>query len=289
MGIINKILENNVLFYSIIGVLVLIFLVIIYFAFIYKKKDKNVEEIEVKNDQKEEDILTKEEKLLIKQFKEKDVEKEEIQKVLDQMSEDVLNKKEINIDEFEAMQEENAIISYQELVNNVKSERMEFTLEDVYEEDALEEIKKEENINDLFETKQDDLNELFEEKSEENNFNNLFEEDNKYDDEVYDLLDNSTNFSDLINNEEINEEKIINEVKEVKEPKKYKKSEIISPIYGRQNVEITYPKIETFDRNKEFRDTLLNIEDELVKQPLTDEETKNEEFLNALKEFRRNL
>ncbi len=81
------------------------------------------------------------------------------------------------------------------------------------------------------------------------------------------------------------------EVKEIKkeEPKKYKKSEIISPIYGRQNVDISYPKIETFDRNKDFKDNLIDIEEDIRKQPLIDEDKSNEEFLNTLKEFRRNL
>ena len=316
MELINKILENNVIFYSIIGGLVLLFIIIIYFAFFYNKKDKEeIKEVkEVKKVKQETEDIN--DIFDIEEDKEKEEAKEELQRVIDQMTQDVQNKKEDNIETFESLQEENAVISYQELVNNVKSEKMEFNLEDVYEEDALEEIRrqeqknnedinsffeeendynKEESINSLFnendnlekiEIKEENINKYYEDDNknlnslfEEENINNLFEEEDKEEEKI------NASFSRLINKEEINEEEIMEEVK----PKRYKKSEIISPIYGRQNIDIEYPKIETFDRNREFRDTLIDIEEELKEKPLTDEDSKNEEFLKTLKEFRRNL
>ncbi len=226
--------------------------------------------------------------------------KEELQRVIEQMSEDVQNKKEESIDEFETLQEENAIISYQELVNNVKTEKMSFNLEDIYEEDALEEMKEEvkqekldESIEEIEDEEQDEIIENIEiDDNKTNEFTELFEDEEDKKDIINEMFESKTNFSSLLDDEDIDEDKIMEEIKEVpkEEPvRKYKRSEIISPIYGRQNVDVTYPKISTFDRNKDFKDSLLEIEQNLKDEPLTDEETKNEEFLNTLKEFRRNL
>ena len=316
MEFLNKILENNVIFYSIIGVLIAIFLIIIYFAFIYKKGDK-VEKIEKKEKKEKEikidtnnDLFNIDDEVENKELEreiEKQEAKEELEKVIEQMTKDVENKKEDSIESFESLQEENAIISYQELVNNVKTEKMEFSLEDVYEEEALEEMKREqkieekeekeeiEEVEELENVENNTINSFFEEEKTENkindlfgeeNINNLFEDNKIEEPETIEIEDNE--FSKLLDDNEINEEKIINEVKNT-EPKKYKKSEIISPIYGRQNIDASYPKIETFDRNREFKDTLINIEEDLKREPLIDEDSKNEEFLNTLKEFRRNL
>ena len=66
--------------------------------------------------------------------------KMELQRVLEQMNEDITAKPKEAIDAFEAEQEENAIISYQELVNNVKNEKsIKIDLKDVYEDEYLEE------------------------------------------------------------------------------------------------------------------------------------------------------
>ena len=308
MDIINKILENNFIFYSIIAVLVLVFLVIIYFAFIYKKDEtEEIEEIETKNEDIDVEVL-----------KEQQEAKDELQKVIEQMSEDVQNQKEDNIEEFESDQEENAVISYQELVNNVKSEKISLNLEDIYEDEALQEIENENkalnqeiedvNINneniEMVQTKDieiedsNDFGKMFESQPI-NKFGEMFEIDvPESNDEILEMEETnfndsfSTDFSSLLGNDEIDEEKIMNVVKETpkeENTRKYKKSEIISPIYGRQNIDPTYPKIEAFDRNKDFKDNLIEIERSLKDEPLTDEEKTNQEFLNTLREFRRNL
>lgn len=80
--------------------------------------------------------------------------------------------------------------------------------------------------------------------------------------------------------------------------KKFKNSDFISPIYGRVNKEVNYPKIPSFKQK-----TKEDIKEEIV---ILDEETKNvskqisveriekeikrsEQFLQALKDFRKNL
>lgn len=81
--------------------------------------------------------------------------------------------------------------------------------------------------------------------------------------------------------------------------KKFKNTEFISPIFGKMDEHIEYPKIKAYNRDddlslneyfgqdveeyyKEERE-MLNVE------PLKNEMKKNDDFLKALKEFRNNL
>lgn len=71
------------------------------------------------------------------------------------------------------------------------------------------------------------------------------------------------------------------------EPKKFKTTDFISPVYGKQNSNIEYPKIPNFNELKEARNNI-----ELEKKMDTFEEldgNHNDAFLNALKEFRSHL
>lgn len=71
------------------------------------------------------------------------------------------------------------------------------------------------------------------------------------------------------------------------EPKKFKTTDFISPVYGKQDNNIKYPKIPNFN---ELKETKNNIE--LEKKVDTFEEldsNHNDAFLNALKEFRSHL
>lgn len=262
MEFINKILENNVVFYSVIGALVVLVLVILYFVFFSKKEDNTIEKYE---DQKDEELdkltnmmkeveITKEEVEPVKkeeisklEVSDQEKAKEELQSVIDKMTED------IKVQEVKSYEEteEDAIISYQELLNNVKLERTEIDIDDIYEkEDEIETF----DIDDEIET----LDVL--EETPKNSFSKLVEE-------VTPVMPKE-------------------EVKPIQEKKLYggslyKKSEIISPIYGKQNVDTTYPKIESFNKEK----NTIEIENTLK----LNKDDSNEEFLNSLKEFRRNL
>lgn len=73
----------------------------------------------------------------------------------------------------------------------------------------------------------------------------------------------------------------------LEEPKKFKTTDFISPVYGKQNSNIEYPKIPNFNELKEARNNI-----ELEKKVDTFEEldsNHNDAFLNALKEFRSHL
>lgn len=72
---------------------------------------------------------------------------------------------------------------------------------------------------------------------------------------------------------------VINEITKKPDKPKFKNSEFISPVYGKMNTEINYPKInETTEIEKMF-----NID------KIKSEVEKNEAFLKALIDFRNNL
>ena len=66
---------------------------------------------------------------------------------------------------------------------------------------------------------------------------------------------------------------------EKKETSKFKNTEFISPIYGRQNSNITYPKIASFTKAESNEDEIINISNDL---------DPNVEFLRTLREYRNN-
>lgn len=68
-------------------------------------------------------------------------------------------------------------------------------------------------------------------------------------------------------------------------PTKFQNSEFISPIYGRVNNEVEYPKIKSFEGTKKEED----LEKTIVMSKLDSKIDSNDEFLRILKEFRDNL
>lgn len=76
------------------------------------------------------------------------------------------------------------------------------------------------------------------------------------------------------------------EEKEIKKPSKFQNSEFISPIYGRVNSDVKYPKIPAF-REEEQTNHEEDLEKTIVFDAIKDDDS--DEFLKALKEFRNNL
>lgn len=77
--------------------------------------------------------------------------------------------------------------------------------------------------------------------------------------------------------EEKKEIKKEEKVEEAKEPKKFENTEVISPIFGR----FSYPENTKADEHK--------LEKTLNLDPIKKEIKESEDFLNALKDFRKNL
>lgn len=183
----------------------ILLLIIVLITFILKKK-KKVKPIEEEERFEEEVSFKKIDELTDEQKKAR----EELERVFNQMNNDLQKEKENVVDSFEREQEENAIISYQELIKQVQSREENNVKEKVNipEEIALE---KEKYLDAL------------------ENIKPAIEERKPY----------------------------------AGDKTKFNASEIISPIYGRQE-----PK---------------------TKEETEEEKKQNEEFLNTLKEFRNNL
>ena len=167
-----------------------------------------------------------------------------LEEILQKMQEDIDLKPEEVVKKFEEEQEEKAIISYQELLDNVKSGKIE-VIDD-----------EESNINFVENLNLEVANEPIMEISDE------------------DMSVTPQMVKDAV------ESITVSSIKE--EPKKFRKSEFISPVYGIMNEKIEYPSIKKTEN-------MLDIMNTKDYNELTEEIKRQEEFLNALKEFRKNL
>lgn len=182
----------------------------------------------------------------------KEENKLDLDDMLAKMQKSLDSKQEEVVENFEAEQEEKAIISYQELLDSMKNKNLE------------EEIKQ---------------HELQQEKTASS------------------LATNKV--TEFLEREEPKIKKIESFVE--KKDKKFKNTDFISPIFGKQDAKIEYPTIKLFDTGKHIQkeqEDLINEIDEIKNESVKKErvlnvsseiDVKNDEFLRALKEFRSNL
>lgn len=233
MNILLEIADRDLI---IIAVAVLAIIVLGVITFYIANKDVKVKDVFFEDEKKEE--KPKPQQLTEEQQKAK----AELERVFNQMSADLeaKNPRQAKIDEFEKEQEENAIISYQELMRQATT-------------------KDTEPINSLIE-------------------------------------------------KEKPQEKVQLEIdikEEEEEPKKFKNSEIISPIFGVQNKNAIKNKEVIKKQNVEYKKKekpiIAKHAYEEIKQNYAEikqnyeeikqnyDEDNNKDFLNSLKEFRKNL
>ena len=229
----NLILTNIYLYICIIIGLIILTSILLILATNERKRRK------IKNDFIQAEKVEEE----LSQIEDKPV-NNELEEILKKMQEDIDIKPEDVVKKFEEEQEEKAIISYQELVDNVKAGKIEVMDDEESDINYVETL----NIN----MNQDPIME------------NSLEEPEVTPQMVKDMIENISTSS----------------IKE--EPKKFRKSEFISPIYGIIDEKIEYP---TVKKNENILD-IMNTRDY---NKLTEEIKRQEEFLNALKEFRKNL
>lgn len=207
---------------------------------------------------------------------------------------------------FEQEQEEKAIISYQELVNAVKTDKKEpinvtnvsstgdvlstttISPRDVVADDKpifIDEVKLPKNDIEF-----DPQEEVIVEPKPKDNLENMIEIDKnvfKTEDSVIKSFDSIfitpvQNIEKEVVPELPKEESVksivdLPEKKEVKNQARFKNSEFISPIYGRQNSNISYPKISSFKSEED--DSVINISSDV---------DPNTEFLKTLRDYRDN-
>lgn len=80
----------------------------------------------------------------------------------------------------------------------------------------------------------------------------------------------------------------------IEDEKKFKNTEFISPVFGKMETNIEYPTIPPVNsrkaRNQQVYDmNNIELEKTLDLEPINEEIQKNDEFLQSLKEFRKNL
>lgn len=170
----------------------------------------------------------------------------ELENILQQMQQEIDVKPEDVVKKFEEEQEEKAIISYQELVDNVKAGKIEVVDDDTSDVNFVESLIS------------GDISEPIEAIETDK------EESSVTPQMVKEAIENISTSS----------------VKE--EPKKFKTSDFISPVFGRVDNNVEYPTVKR-------KETLLDIMNTRDYNELTEEIKRQEEFLNALKEFRNNL
>lgn len=279
MNFLVDLYNNKLLFYGIIAIILFVIVTIILLKKAKKDSEEELidyEKIDGKNSLFDE-VLESKEKNPNKPL-DLDSMIEKMQKDLDAKASDVVEK-------FENEQEEKSVISYQELLNSTKKEEniKEITLNDDLQSDNT-------NFNQILneiETSADPEENVIDEysKLELDNLVDAIEEETA---EVSPLtkLNKKEEFVSAIKTGDFDND-IVNS-----EPKgKFKATEFISPIYGRQDIKIQYPTVQNM---KEFRQPAKNynkfeLEQTLNLEPLSDEIRRDEDFLKALKEFRKNL
>ena len=180
----------------------------------------------------------------------------ELEQILEKMQKDVEVPPEEVVRKFEEEQEKNAIISYQELLDSVNNNKISIEEEEEGDIDYVAQLESELNLDKTF----DNTPSIIETP--------IF-------DTTLESIDNYANKSHL---------DIIDELDIDEKPKKFKNSEVISPVFGRDIPNYEYKKISS------FANTNNKVEVEQVAGDTIDKEIKkNEDFLKALIEFRNNL
>lgn len=192
----------------------------------------------------------------------------DISSMLNAMQKDLKAKEEEDsVANFEAEQEEKSIISYQELINSLKNK------------DQVSKIQKVESVPVIDIENTDDVP--------------VIDIEDKIDAPVIEIDDEVEPIKKMIENKDSFDGN--NVVK-----KKFKTTEFISPVYGKMENTSEYPVIknnrhemvekvsEPIRSREEYRNN-ISLEESLDLQPLSDEIKKNDDFLNALKDFRKNL
>lgn len=244
MYVLFEIQDKYIVMFGVILVLALIVAGVIIFIYNKKNRVKPISE-----DERFEEVNVIEEKKPTELTEEQKKAREELEKVFNQMNADLQKEPEKVVDTFEREQEENAIISYQELIKQVKG--MEIKEEKPIEKET---------------SKEDDTKELIKNVISAE----LISEEPAKEEKKENYLEALENLKPSIKTLDMEERKPYSGKKS-----KFNTSEIISPIYGRQDPnEVT----ETFKMDEAY--TAISQDEE---------QKQNSDFLQTLKEFRNNL
>ena len=230
-------------------------------------------------------------------------EKEEVKKVADTKVENVVEQKSEN-KKFENVNKVEEKETEQKSELELMLEKMQHDLEEQKEKDAVAIFEQEQEEKSIISYK-----ELLERKNELTN--SLLLNDERFENEPTIVEDNDSyaNYADLIEekepsltdnyiklvdnvNDTISIDKALDENENKKiGSKKFVTTDFISPVFGRRKAEFDYPKVPNFKEMmiKREKTNEYDLEATLNLEPLAEQMKKDDAFLSALKEFRKNL
>ncbi len=311
-NIINMVVSNDSLFYGII--VFLIVGVILLFMYLHHKKFIKLLEEEVDFTKVDDEVSSDSSEILAKV--------EEANASLKKIEEEKIAEKISNIDgkvAIEKILNEDKVVS-----NDIAQDKNTSNLitkdstkgEDVIDKEVVQsepkselELMLEKMQQDLEEQKDKDAVAIFEQEQEEKSiisYKELLERkndltnpkvlnDTRFENEPT-ILENTDksltdSYVDLIDN--VNDTISIDASKEENRTpsKKFVTTDFISPVFGRQTAEFDYPKVPNFKDMvvKPEKSNTYELEATLNLEPLTEQIKKDDAFLSALKEFRKNL
>lgn len=319
-SIINTIITNDLLFYGIIAFLIVA--VIILFIYLHHKNIISMLEEEIEftkiEDEKIADSLSN-----LAEVSQVDSKIEIIEKQIDELDGKLAIEKILNEDENVSKSVIESDISKQQLEKKESEPVFEKskTLSENIVKDKVQEISDEPKSelelmlekmqHDLEEQKEKDAVAIFEQEQEEKSiisYKELLEKKNElmsmaevFSDERFEneptIIDSndetlSENYTAITNN--INDSISIDLAKEENKDTSHKKfvtTDFISPVFGRREARLDYPKVPNFRDMmiKKEKTNEYDLEATLNLEPLTEQMKKDDAFLNALKEFRKNL
>lgn len=287
----TNIFNNKLLFFGIIVVIGFVIFTII----LIKKANKEEKEASIDIEKIDGNNSLFDEAIKTDDLKTSDG-KLDLDSMIEKMQQDLDAKASEVVEKFENEQEEKSVISYQELVNKENSKT-----EEKIQNKAV-------YLNDVFD-KMDGAHKNTLVAPEVKNDYEITEDNEKYvtDDlkETYvnaleleekSLLDSQSvadEISDLVTTNLNKKDEYVNAIKtgdfEEKEHTKFKSTDFISPIYGIQDIKVQYPTVQNIKNFRENNYKNIELEQTLNMAPLSEEIKRDEDFLNALKEFRKNL
>ena len=320
-SIINAIISNDLLFYGII--VFLIVGVILLFMYLHHKKiidllEEEIEFTKVDDEKINESLQNLAEVSNVEKIVKDEPKLEEIDSQIDGKSaiEKIMNENISEKEKIEAVEDtkvENVVEQKSE--NKEKEpeqkselelmlEKMQHDLEEQKEKDAVAIFEQEQEEKSIISYK-----ELLERKSELTN--SLLLNDERFENEPTIVEDNDSyaNYADLIEekepsltdnyiklvdnvNDTISIDKALDENENKKNgSKKFVTTDFISPVFGRRKAEFDYPKVPNFKEMmmKKEKTNEYDLEATLNLEPLAEQMKKDDAFLSALKEFRKNL
>lgn len=293
--------ENKLLFYGLIAVIFFVVISIILIKKTSKEEKEEIVDIEKIDGNKSvfDEIIEEKEASHRDQL--------DLDSMIAKMQQDIDAKASEVVEKFENEQEEKSVISYTELMKNKNDVKLDISKVDVDASIALE------HLNDLDEIKQvkvendsllddvvtiDPINDIVSDIKTEIEKPQMVSENiipsvevpkeelvENINENVISKLNMKNDFIDALKTGNYEDDKM-------EQKNKFKSTEFISPIYGVQNITMQYPTVQNM---KEFKSASVNnynkfeLEQTLNMEKLSDEVRKDEDFLKALKEFRKNL